>query len=748
MLWLLHSLLVFLTGLVWLFGIMINPWWIPHFVIYLLKLHRTPPHPKKPPWHMLNDAHADKVCPFLGFLILLRLLLATDPYWPATEPHPPYPMVKNRPPPDPDPLDHPYQCPLHYKVHSKTHLPTLRRLYLLHKQECRHHRLLALHGRLLPSLSTHLVMHFRPAVPLEPVPPWTNEGDLSNHDQKGHKVLQVHPTFAKTIRVTQWQKLEHAFSTALGFSTQTNFEDEPALDLDSKPFGIDPMASATISNNKDEFINLRPLSKTYLAGVGGKVPVEGQGTLCWTIEDDLGSLHNLEIRNAYYCSAAPLRLLCPQQWAAQREQTLGPDHNTSFTTKAQFSRLNWSTYSLTIPHDDKTNLPLWRTAPSYHKVAMNVSTPIIPSEPAIVTDDEESDEDAEGTCENGQHKQIHFPFDQDARARQVIKDTHHVENLTNDQLELLRLHNKYGHISFKLLQNLASQGLIPKKLGKCEKPTCPSCLYGKQTKRPWRTKASPMSIGGRKPSKPGECVSVDQMISKTPSLMAQVKGWLTKKRYTAATVFADHASGLSYVHVTESTTAEETLEAKAAFEAYAADMGVTIKHYHADNGRFAENAFMEHVKASGQSITFCGVGAHHQNGVAERRIRDLTEHSRTMLLHASHRWPKSINVHLWPYALRLAAHIRNHIPRETEGGTPIQDFSGSDVHNKVFHKHQHTFGCPVYVLDAPLQSGLGTKPKWSERSQVGAYLGHSSNHAQSVALVLNLKLVMFPLNFI
>ena len=101
-------------------------------------------------------------------------------------------------------------------------------------------------------------------------------------------------------------------------------------------------------------------------------------------------------------------------------------------------------------------------------------------------------------------------------------------------------------------------------------------------------------------------------------------------------VFADHASGLTYDLVSEGTTAEETLEAKAVFKTYAAEVGITIKHYQADNGRFAENAFMEQVKASGQTITFCGVGAHHQNGIAERRIRDLTEHTRTMLLHASH----------------------------------------------------------------------------------------------------------------
>jgi hypothetical protein len=41
--------------------------------------------------------------------------------------------------------------------------------------------------------------------------------------------------------------------------------------------------------------------------------------------------------------------------------------------------------------------------------------------------------------------------------------------------------------------------------------------------------------------------------------------------------------------------AAETIEAKEAFERWSASHGVKIKHYHADNGRFAENAFMSHV---------------------------------------------------------------------------------------------------------------------------------------------------------
>ncbi len=58
--------------------------------------------------------------------------------------------------------------------------------------------------------------------------------------------------------------------------------------------------------------------------------------------------------------------------------------------------------------------------------------------------------------------------------------------------------------------------------------------------------------------------------------------------------------------------------------------------------------------------------------------------------------------------------------------------------DKHFPKTQHPFGCPVYVLDAALHSGKG-KPKWSEWSRLGVYLGYSPEHASSVALVLNLK---------
>jgi hypothetical protein len=39
-----------------------------------------------------------------------------------------------------------------------------------------------------------------------------------------------------------------------------------------------------------------------------------------------------------------------------------------------------------------------------------------------------------------------------------------------------------------------------------------------------------------------------------------------------------------------------------------------------------------------QSITVCGVDTRFQNGIAEKRIRDLQEPFRKQLLHANDRW--------------------------------------------------------------------------------------------------------------
>ncbi|KAI2501071.1 hypothetical protein MHU86_13425 [Fragilaria crotonensis] len=267
--------------------------------------------------------------------------------------------------------------------------------------------------------------------------------------------------------------------------------------------------------------------------------------------------------------------------------------------------------------------------------------------------------------------------------------------------------------------------LLSKKLAKCQVPTCTSCLYGKATRRPWRTKPKGGQQGGklRTASEPGQCISIDQLESSTPGLIAQIKGWLTKKRYKVATIFVDHFSGLSYIHLQKSTNADETLEAKLAFERYASKFKVQVKSYQADNGRFAENKFMAAVKEAGQTITFCGVNAHFQNAVAERRIRTLQDQARTMLIHAQHRWPKAIDAHLWPYALRVANEIHNSTPTigRVDHKSPFELFARSEVTPNL--NHFQPFGCPVFVLDNKMQSGQKL-PKWEVRARMESTLAY------------------------
>jgi hypothetical protein len=116
-----------------------------------------------------------------------------------------------------------------------------------------------------------------------------------------------------------------------------------------------------------------------------------------------------------------------------------------------------------------------------------------------------------------------------------------------------------------------------------------------------------------------------------------------------------------------SLTSKETIEAKQAFERFAADHGVRIKQYHADNGRFADNKFKQHCSQQHQAITYCGVNAHFQNGIAERSIRDITEAARTMLLHDKARWPSAAHLCLWPYAVRMAIYVHNTVPVLLDG---------------------------------------------------------------------------------
>jgi hypothetical protein len=70
-----------------------------------------------------------------------------------------------------------------------------------------------------------------------------------------------------------------------------------------------------------------------------------------------------------------------------------------------------------------------------------------------------------------------------------------------------------------------------------------------------------------------------------------------------------------------------------------------------------DNAWKHDTIQKNQQMTMCGVNAHHQNGVVERRIRQLQDMTRTSLLQASMLWKDAINSHLWRYAMRKVCMI-------------------------------------------------------------------------------------------
>ena len=313
------------------------------------------------------------------------------------------------------------------------------------------------------------------------------------------------------------------------------------------------------------------------------------------------------------------------------------------------------------------------------------------------------------------------------------------QKIENRSLELLHIHNKYGHVPFARLREMAKQGIIPKYHATTPTPACAACLYGRATRRQWRFKTPQNKQKSTlQATKPGQYVSVDMLYSPSAGFVAQITGILTTKRYNYITVYIDHYSGYGYVHFQKSSDVTETLQSKHAFELHAKQHGVSIEAYHADNGIFRANQWVQDCQSKYQQLTFAAVNAHHQNGKAERRIRLLQELTQTRLIHLSHKCRAINSVNLWPYAIRIANSSLNHTPNmlHKHKSSAAQLFSGSSINHNP--QHHRPVGCPTYVLEQPLQNRMPFA-KWKHRAKLGFYLGPSPHHARNVSLVLNLQ---------
>ena len=560
-------------------------------------------------------------------------------------------------------------------------------------------------------------------------------------------------------------------------------------DTDSFPFVLDSGANRFIINDATLFSTFTQQSGR-VKGIGGKtVPLLGVGKIHLPLKSDDGTIDTIVVSDAVYIPTSPYNLVPPQillkqmklagyhceyaehddevyifryrppgsNDATNRQLTvpIGPNNLFSVRSKEGYTAFfrrathyvpEWDAFagsSHIIPandDDDQTSQNLEKPRESDRLTAGKTREAANHQPQGTVIPHTEAD------FEPIKDQPIESPFDLQGNEEYLTDPS--IEINKRKQQRLAAIHEKLGHLSFPRLKLMAKAGLIPRELASIEPPTCPGCAYGKAHRRPWRHKGSKNIRPIRPATAPGQVVSTDQIVSPTEGFVPTHRGTPTVQRYHGATVFVDHFSDFTYVHLMIKMDAEATVEAKMAFERVAASHGVTIHHYHADNGLFDSKIFKESIRRSNQTLSFCGVNAHHQNGRAESRVKDVTTGARTALLHAAHRWPKAINAALWPSALKHYTNIRNALPTQFIPGekhgrksspdryeqSPLSKFSGTEVEPNL--DHFHPFGSPVYVLENNLQAHHAHN-KWEDRTRVGIYLCHSPSHASNVPLVLN-----------
>ena len=232
---------------------------------------------------------------------------------------------------------------------------------------------------------------------------------------------------------------------------------------------------------------------------------------------------------------------------------------------------------------------------------------------------------------------------------------------------------------------------------------------------------------------PGEMISVDQWVSRTPGRRIDTRGREPASRqYHGGAIYYDHYSSFIHIECQVSLKSGETIKGKHRFQNWAKKKGVNLRHFRADNHPFNSKEFQEDFDLFDQDITFSGVGAHHQNGVVERAIQTVTHWARAMMMHQLLHWPSEYNPNLWALAFEHAVYIWNDLPRSRNGLSPHELFTGNKTPSSdPTLANLRVWGCPAWVLDPKLQDGHKI-PKFTPRSRCGMYVGSSPKHADTI----------------
>ena len=477
----------------------------------------------------------------------------------------------------------------------------------------------------------------------------------------------------------------------------------------SYPIIWDSGASISITNQTQDFIGtIQPLPNFNVKGIANRMKATGRGFVLWSVLDTEGKLRQLKLP-AFLVPKTNARLLSTQSLLQTYDgEKIIQDGKTMVLTGMPGDKKRTQ---ITILINPSNNLPM-----SY----------------------------------GYDHKEVKKSAH--ALSSIISETSQHNMNLSEAQQELVRWHNRFGHLSFRKVQFVMRTGVLATSEHKrrlhikastlTNLPLCAACQYGKQKRRPSPGTTSSIVKDRKGITKaenlyPGQCVSVDHFVCSTKGRRFNTQGSsASKDMYMGGAIFVDHASGYTWIGFQSHLNTHETLHVKNSFELFCRDVGVMPSQYLTDNGSaFTSAKYTESLQTFAQTYRFAGVGAHHHAGIAERAIQTIMSIARTMMLHAAIHWPEMADPSLWPMAVSHATFLCNHVPNTATGISPHDLFTRTRWEQRKFHD-LHVWGCPVYVLDKSMSDGKKL-PRWKPRSTRCILMGLSNRHATTVPLVLN-----------
>jgi hypothetical protein len=312
----------------------------------------------------------------------------------------------------------------------------------------------------------------------------------------------------------------------------------------------DSGASMSISPNKEDFVG--PMTSagvgTRLKGIVKGLSIQGKGHVMWTVLDTSGQLRALKVP-ACYVPQARVRLLS----------------TASLLQSYPGETINMEAHQLTLSGNTGS-----RCNPVVARVNPGNNLPMTAS---YLCSDVGSAPEALNAI--------------------VTAVSAENMNLSEAQKELVRWHNRLGHISYKRIQSLMRSGTLAHSEATChlhtaackltEPPKCAACQFGKQKRRPTPGKRSSVvrdreGVLRQDHLAPGQRVSVDHFVCSTKGRPFGPQGKTSQDTTcSGGCVFVDHASSCVHVEFQSHLATHETLKAKENHKLLSRDLGVIVR---------------------------------------------------------------------------------------------------------------------------------------------------------------------------